>query len=129
MSYHANRRHFIKQTGLAGLSLAAIGKLGSSRAAESANKRIRVGIMGVNSRGMSHVAGYLAQPNCEIAYICDVDSRAIDKAVAAVAKKQAVKPKGVSDFRRILDDSEVDALSIATPNHWHAPATILACAA
>lgn len=129
MNTNVNRRHFIKQTGLAGLSLAAIGKLGSVRAADSPNKRIRVGIMGVNGRGMNHVTSYLSLPNCEIAYICDVDSRAVDKAVAAVCKKQATKPKGVGDFRKILDDPEVDAISIATPNHWHAPATILACSA
>lgn len=85
--------------------------------------------MGVNDRGLAHVAGYLAQPNCEIAYICDVDSRAMDRAIALVAKKQETKPQGVRDFRKVLDDPRVDALSIATPNHWHAPATILACTA
>ena len=129
MKHHLNRRQFIQRTGLAGASLAAIGSLRSLRAAESPNQKILVGIMGVNSRGMSHVAGYLAQPNCEIAYICDVDSRAIDKAIAVIAKKQSRPPQGVKDFRTILDDPRVDALSIATPNHWHAPATILACAA
>jgi predicted dehydrogenase len=129
MNSSFNRRQFIKQTGLAGVGLAALGKLGSLRGAESPNKKIRVGIMGVNGRGMSHVASYLSLPNCEVAYICDVDSRALDKAVAAVVKKQVTKPKGVTDFRRMLEDREVDAISIATPNHWHAPATILACAA
>src|SRR6185437_13463146 len=129
MNHKLNRRQFIQRTGLAGASLAALGSLGSLRAAQSPNQKILVGIMGVNSRGMSHVAGYLSQPNCEIAYICDVDSRAIDKAIAVIAKKQSRPPQGVKDFRAILDDPHVDALSIATPNHWHAPATILACAA
>lgn len=124
-----NRRQFIKRTGLAGASLAAVGTLNSLRAAESPNRKILVGIMGVNARGMAHVAGYLAQPDCEIAYICDVDSQAMEKAIAVVAEKQANKPQGVRDFRQVLDDKRVDALSIATPNHWHAPATIMACAA
>ncbi len=87
-----NRRQFLKQTGLAGASLAALGTVRPLRAAESPNRKIRVGIMGVNGRGMAHVAGYLAQPDCEIAYICDVDSRAMEKAIAAVAKQQDKKP-------------------------------------
>jgi predicted dehydrogenase len=78
---------------------------------------------------MDHIAGYLSLPNAEIACICDVDSRAVEKGIAAVAKKQDRKPKGVKDLRRVLDDAEVDAVSIATPDHWHAPAAILACAA
>lgn len=129
MNDNINRRHFIKQAGLVGASVAALRSVRPASAAASANKRIRVGIMGVNGRGKAHISSYLSQPNCEIAYICDVDSRALTAGIAAVAKKQKTKPQGVVDFRRILDDPEVDALSIATPNHWHAPATILACAA
>src|SRR6185436_5752394 len=76
-----------------------------------------------------HIAEHLAVPNVEIAYVCDVDRRAVEKGVAAVAKKQPRPPQGVKDFRRMLEDQSVDAISIATPDHWHAPATILACAA
>jgi predicted dehydrogenase len=65
----------------------------------------------------------------EVAYVCDVDERAIRKGVSIVDQKQDRTPKGVADFRRILDDPEISVLSIAAPNHWHAPATILACAA
>jgi predicted dehydrogenase len=129
MKHNLNRRHFLKQTGIAGAALAIGSRFAPSRAAESPAKKIVVAVMGVNGRGMAHVAGYLAQPNCEIAYICDVDSRAMAKAIAVVAKKQARPPQGVKDFRTILDDPHLDAISIATPNHWHAPATILACAA
>ncbi len=99
------------------------------RAAESPGERIILGVMGANGRGMDHIGTYLSLTNTEIAYVCDVDRRAIDKGVAAVLKKQEKKPQGVNDFRRILDDPKVDALSIAAPNHWHAPATILACSA
>ena len=85
--------------------------------------------MGTNGRGLDHIAALLAQPNCEIAYVCDVDTRALAKGVAAVTAKQGKAPQGVKDFRKILDDAQVDALTIAAPNHWHGPATILACAA
>lgn len=81
------------------------------------------------SRGMAHVNNAIASPNVEVAYVCDVDQQRIDRAVSVIEKNNAPKPKGVRDFRRILDDKEVDAIMIATCNHWHAPATILACAA
>ncbi|MDB6109222.1 MAG: oxidoreductase domain protein [Pedosphaera sp.] len=126
MKNSLNRRQFIQRTSLLSASLVA-GGLRAVRAAESPSKKVVVGVMGTNSRGMAHVASYLALPNCEIGYVCDVDARALEKAVAVVAKKQSRPPVGVKDFRRILDDPAVDALSIATPNHWHAPATILAC--
>src|ERR1043166_4889239 len=123
------RRQFLKQTSIltaGALSLASAPRL---RAAKSPNGKVIVAIIGCNQRGMAHINGYLASPNAEIAYICDVDSRAVQKGVAAVAKKQSREPKGVSDFRRALEDPQVDAVSIATPDHWHAPAAILACTA
>ena len=88
-----------------------------------------LGVMGVNGRGMELARGFNSGGGAEIAYLCDVDERATARAVKAVADKQARAPQGVKDFRRILDDKNVDALVIAAPDHWHAPATILACAA
>jgi predicted dehydrogenase len=129
MTNAINRRDFLKHTSVLTAGLAAWSTGPALRAALSPNAKIRVGIIGCNARGMAHITGLLAVPNVEIAYVCDVDSRAVDKGIAAVLKQQSVKPKGVKDLRRILDDHEVDAVSIATPDHWHAPATILACAA
>ena len=121
------RRQFIKQTAV--LSAAAAAWTPSVvRAAKGPNDKIVVGVMGL-SRGMAHVANYLELPNVEIAYVCDVDSRRMDKAIAVIAEKQKRAPKGAKDFRTILDDRDVDALSIAAPNFWHTPAAILACAA
>ena len=129
MKNSMNRRQFIRQTSAAGAGMAAMGNFAVLRAGESPNNKIVVGVMGTNNRGMDHIAAILSLPNTEIAYICDVDTRAVEKGVAAVAKKQQRKPEGVKDFRKILDDPAVDALTIAAPNHWHAPATILACGA
>jgi predicted dehydrogenase len=123
-----NRRDFLKQTSILGTGIAVMGGATPLRAA-GANDKLRVGVMGCNGRGMAHINGFLSIPNVEIAYVCDVDNRAIAKGIAAVAKKQDRTPQGVSDFRRVLDDKNVDILTIATPNHWQAPATILACAA
>lgn len=124
-----SRRTFLKQTSATSTALVTLGVAGSFRASGSPNDKLVIGIMGCNGRGRDHVAGHLAVPNVEIAYICDVDSRAIEKGMTALSNKQARKPQGIKDFRRMLEDKTVDAISIATPDHWHAPATILACAA
>ena len=88
--------------------------------------KFRVAVMGVNSRGTAHAKGFASLKNAEIAYICDVDTRAVESGIDAVRKSgQKVNPKGVSDFRRALDDQSVDILTIAAPDHWHAPASIL----
>ena len=129
MTDSITRRDFLKRTSVLTAGLATLGDAVSLRAAGSPNEKVVVAIIGCNNRGMDHIAGYLALPNAEIGYICDVDSRAVAKGIAAVTKKQQRKPGGVKDLRRILDDPHVDAVSIATPDHWHAPATILACAA
>ena len=81
------------------------------------------------SRGSALAAAIASLPNAEVAYLCDVDNRRLGPAIEAIAGKQSRKPQGVGDFRKILDDPAVDALAIAAPDHWHAPATILACTA
>lgn len=85
--------------------------------------------MGTGGRGMEHAAQFAAIPNVEVAYVCDVDSRRTAQAAEAITKAGAKAPRGVTDFRKILDDKSVDALVVATCNHWHAPAAILACVA
>ncbi len=129
MTMSTTRRDFLKQTSLVTAGLSTLGGAGSLRAAGSPNEKVVVAIIGCNGRGMDHIAGYLSLLNTEIGYICDVDSRAVEKGIAAAAKKQPRKPHGLRDFRQMLDKAEVDAVSIATPDHWHAPATILACSA
>lgn len=96
--------------------------------AKGANSRFRVGVMGL-SRGKGHIRAYLDVPNTEIAYVCDVDENRLLTGANTMKGKQEKEPEKVTDFRRILDDPNIDALSIAAPNFWHAPATIMACKA
>ena len=128
MNNSITRRSFLKQSSILSAGLTSLAVTASLRAATGANEKIRLGIIGCNGRGMAHIAGYLSVPYTEIAYICDVDSRAVAKGIAAVAKKQDRKPEGVKDLRRILDDSRVDAVSIPRPitgtpppRFWPAP--------
>lgn len=129
MSHQQTRRQFVKSSALAGAAVAAYHTSGALAQQESAGETITMAVMGVNGRGTALARGFAGQPNCEVAYVCDVDERAIAKAVGAVEGKQSRKPTGVGDFRKALEDESLDALVIAAPDHWHAPATILGCKA
>jgi predicted dehydrogenase len=123
-----HRRDFLKRTAVVTTGIASFGPR-SIKAANRPGNTVRVAIIGCNGRGMNHITGYAAVPNVEIACICDVDAHVMSKGIAEVSKKQERKPKGEQDLRRVLEDPEIDAISIATPDHWHTPATMLACAA
>ena len=121
-----DRRDFVKQTTLTGLGVLASRKVaGLPRRTNSPNETVRVAVVGVNGRGIVHVKNFSTLANSEVAYICDVDANVIPKGLEA-AKQQSRAPKTERDFRRILDDKTVDAISIATPDHWHTPMTLLA---
>jgi predicted dehydrogenase len=126
MTYSLTRRNFLKRTSAFAAGIAALGAM-PVRAVIGANDRVRVAVIGCNGRGMNHITAWLEVPNVEIACICDVDTRAMAKGIEAVVKKQAFRPQGERDLRRVLDDKSIDAISIAMPDHWHTPATILAC--
>jgi predicted dehydrogenase len=113
----------------AGTGVAACAALASAGTRAGADARLVVGVMGVNGRGRDLAKGFATCADVEVAYVCDVDSRATEAAVAVLQEVQPRPAQGVVDFRRILDDPDVDILAIAAPNHWHAPAAILACQA
>lgn len=129
-----NRREFIKKT-VTGAAALSIGGVISGFSAKSyagimgANERINVGVMGVNSRGMQLARNFTKLPDCEITHISDVDSQAMEKCISSVEKLQNKRPKEAPDFRKALEDKQMDVLIIAAPDHWHAPAAILAAQA
>lgn len=128
---HESRRDFIKKTvtGVAALSVGGVLPAFSAKSYTriiGSNDRVTVGLMGVNSRGLALANNFAVQPNGEVMYISDVDSRAADKCIASVEKIQQKKPKAAPDFRKALEDKDLDALVIAAPDHWHAPAAIIA---
>ncbi|MCY2985455.1 MAG: Gfo/Idh/MocA family oxidoreductase [Planctomycetota bacterium] len=87
----------------------------------AANDKVVIGVIGLGGQGRAHVNSFLGIPDVEIAYICDVDEQRL-----AESAKIATKAKAVSELRTILDDKSVDAVVIATPDHWHTPASLLA---
>ena len=108
----------------AGVGIAAIGETSAQAGSRSgrplgANDRLRIALIGVNGRGMDHLKGYVDKPDVDIVAICDPDLNAIARAQDAVEKKGKAKPEGVQDIRKLLENKDIDAVSIATPNHWH----------
>lgn len=126
-----SRRDFLKKS-VAGTALFTLGGVLPGFSPKSyanilgANEKVNVGVMGVNSRGLALATNFALQPNCNVTYISDVDTRATEKCIAAVEKAQNRKPKDEPDFRKALESKDMDALIVAAPDHWHAPAAILA---
>jgi predicted dehydrogenase len=94
-----------------------------------ANDRINLGVIGVGGRGNAHLDMISRQGLANIAAVCDVNQAQTERAVARAEKLQGHKPKDYSDMRKLFEDKDVDAVTIAAPNHWHALATIWACEA
>lgn len=129
-----SRRRFLKNMTLASGAV-AIGGAGLGFTSKSykriagANDRVSVAVIGANGRGAGMAATFAKQNNTDVTFVCDVDEKARQKGINAVQRAGKDAPKGENDFRKILVDKNVDATYIATPDHWHAPATILCCAA
>jgi predicted dehydrogenase len=116
-----DRRYFLMGTA------AAAGA--ASRLLASPNDTVRVGCIGIGGRGAAHIGGFGPLPNVEVAAIADIDDSHIANGLAQIAKANRKKPDTYTDFRKMLDDKSIDAVSIATPNHWHTLMTIWACQA
>jgi predicted dehydrogenase len=121
------RRRFVKTVSSAALGL--IAPRAPLFARGSSTEKVVVAVMGLNGRGSVLAKVFAKSPNAVVAAVCDVDSTVLAKAAAAVGEAQGKQVKSIGDFRRALDDKSIDALVIAAPDHWHAPAAILAMSA
>lgn len=128
-----NRREFLERGAILAAAVAATSKsmpvaMAKDEATKkgSANDRIRVAVVGVKGRGMSHVTGFGPKNNCEIVTVCDCDEAVIGRAMDSLTKINGKAPKYEKDLRKVMDDKSIDVISIATPNHWHALAAVWA---
>jgi predicted dehydrogenase len=140
-----NRREFLERGAI--LSAAVAAGAGAARADDtgtktvaksgSANDKLRVAVVGLNGRGMSHVGGFAAKKrdgspselNTVITHVCDCDEGVIGRAMTQVEKDTGKAPTYVKDFRKLLENKEIDIITIATPNHWHSTMAVWAMAA
>jgi predicted dehydrogenase len=116
------RRTFLGAAGLLAFSSRLV-------PASSANERIRLGVIGVRGRGADLARGFAACKDAEVVTVCDIDDAAFAKPVAGVEEVSGKAPRTEKDFRRLLDDKQIDAVAVATPDHWHALITVMACQA
>jgi predicted dehydrogenase len=130
-SNHPSRREFIDSSAKTAATLAAVGAVTNSFAQgktklnqKGANDRINVAVVGIRSRGMNHCEEWTKIPGVQVHTLCDVDENLFAERVARVEKMQGVAPKTEVDIRRLLENKDIDAISIATTNHWHALASI-----
>lgn len=118
----ATRRTFLQSL--------AVGAAATSWAAERrAGERTRVGVIGVGGMGRGHVQLLAERDDVDVAWVCDVDRQRLANAAQLVVDRGRPQPQADVDLRRVLDDRDVEAVWIATPDHWHAPAALLALAA
>lgn len=119
------RREFLKHVaaGTAGMTVGLTAR--SYARILGANERVNFAVIGLHGRGYAHLESIRANDNAMLTHICDVDSRELDKFAAAAEKKFPGAPKKVRDVRKLLESKDIDAITIATPEHWHAPMAIM----
>ena len=123
MKESMDRRTFIKGTsaGMAGVAI-----LGAVRGFASPSNSLIAAVMGVNNRGGGLAVAFARTQGCKVTHICDVDQQAIAKSIQEVTDATGRSPTGATDIRKVLENSDVDILVIAAPDHWHTPAAIMA---
>jgi len=134
------RREFIKKSAAAVGGTMVAPAFVKSMISDSPNERINVALVGISGerklvrgmirgRGRVHISNYAQIPHVRIKTICDVDERLFPGVVSTIEEKFGATPKTEVDFRKILEDKDIDAVSLATPDHWHALHTVWACQA
>src|SRR5438309_7665233 len=128
MESDTTRRDFLKSAAKMTAGLGALGGitfLAHPERVFGANDRVRVAVCGLHGRGKDHLSAFSHLSNVEIAALCDVDENVLRKRLGEVSGK----PQSYVDVRKLLEDKSIDAISIATPNHWHSLIAISSCQA
>ncbi|WP_019988850.1 Gfo/Idh/MocA family protein [Rudanella lutea] len=120
----STRREFIKQASVAGAGLWVAPHIPVFKG--SPNEKVVIGSMGTNSRGFFLARMFAKMPNVEVGFVCDVDQKVVDKTVDDIYKITGKKPKAYTDVRKMLEEKDMDAMMVAAPDHWHAPASLMA---
>ncbi len=127
------RRDFLKTAGkttAAGMAaFSGVSLITRRERVFGANQRVRVAVCGVRGRGFDHIKEYSRLPNAEVAALCDVDENVLDRRLSDVEKMGLSRPQRYVDCRKLMEDKSIDAVSIATPDHWHSLIGIYACQA
>ena len=126
------RRNFLKTLSGSALATAAISP--SAAFAASTTRRppsdqVNIAVVGVNSIGWANLQSHLRVPGVKCVALCDVDQRVLDRRIADTEKITGYRPKGYTDFRKLYEHPDLDAVVLGTPDHWHALQTIYACQA
>src|SRR5262245_59427364 len=119
---NTGRRTFLQSAALGAAALT----LGPGSSAAAADRRVVIGLIGPGGMGSNHLRLLARRTDVEVAYVCDVDQSRLAAAAKTAEELSKKAPKAAKDLRQVLDDKAVDAVLIATPDHWHAPAAILA---
>jgi predicted dehydrogenase len=125
-----SRRRFLKDSARTASSVAGLTIVSKSASASAASERVNLAVMGIRGRGRGLAMGFAGMEGARVVCLCDVDSNLLPPLVKEIAdRQQGSEPRAETDVRRVLEDRSIDALVIATPDHWHAPATVWACQA
>jgi len=123
------RRKFVHSSLVGGLGLSVASSYANILSSPRPNNTLNIAIMGIRSRGTALAKAFAAQADCQVTYLCDVDERYFEPTIKEMTPYQKAKPQIEKDIRKILEDPDLDAVAIAAPDHWHAPAAIMACQA
>ncbi|MFK8058880.1 MAG: twin-arginine translocation signal domain-containing protein, partial [Polaribacter sp.] len=127
-----DRRSFLKKTATAAVGIGLVSSANAMTAKSykniiGANDRLNLAIQGLGRRYFSFIEGIAAkESNVRLKYLCDVMPSQLDKAQEKVSKKIDYKIKSEIDIRNIINDKDIDAIFMATPDHWHTPGAIMA---
>ncbi len=124
-----SRRRFVRDTGLAVGAVMVPGVVRARTARIAPSDQVRVGVIGCNGMGFSNLRSILKIPEVSCAALCDVDASVLDRRAGEVEEMTGARPDLHGDFRRVLDDRDIDAVIIGTPDHWHCLMMVMACEA